>query len=401
MHAASIIERILEHGAKSSTYKLAILRALVDHTIEHPAQEPRNGLHHVPIVDVARRVLLYYWRPALQRVPQSPTPGRIVRMIRGLADAPLPGVASHEATAPAVIARMFDAAQSLDDSLIDAVLEVRHTLFDQPLRYIHNVGTQSHAELFSLLTIPLPGTTAPAPWDYDGHRKARPPRSELRARDWPTMLARERSFIVVAARTYEELSTLRYWLRDAILQRWLRECQRFSKSETPVASPAIFELPEPARDSIIVKQIRSLYRDIGLRRCLYTDRDLPTRWHLDHVLPHARFPVNTFWNLVPAYPVANSQKSDSIPLFDPALRARYQDHLDRCLDQGGELIGSQVQDTWRRYYQGPPPDSRTARLQGLWSLMDRTWGRLQDAGVPTWQPDVELMSPGLGPRQDE
>lgn len=71
MNTSAEIERVLSEGKKQSTYKLAVLRALVEHVIEHPAQEPRNGFHRIPIVDLARRVIALYWRPTLLGTPQG------------------------------------------------------------------------------------------------------------------------------------------------------------------------------------------------------------------------------------------------------------------------------------------------------------------------------------------
>jgi hypothetical protein len=71
MNTVAAIEQVLSRGRKESTYKLAVLRALVDFVIEHPGREPRNGLHYIPVVEIARRVLTFYWRPTLDGIPQG------------------------------------------------------------------------------------------------------------------------------------------------------------------------------------------------------------------------------------------------------------------------------------------------------------------------------------------
>ena len=84
MNTAATIERILSHGKKSSTYKLALLRAVVDFVIEQPAQEPRNGFHLIPVVELARRFVAYYWKPALLNVPQGTQRAVIPEALRKL-----------------------------------------------------------------------------------------------------------------------------------------------------------------------------------------------------------------------------------------------------------------------------------------------------------------------------
>lgn len=70
MNTAATIELILSQGRKTSTYKLCVLRALVDISIEAPGRQPSNGLHFIPVVDLARRALAYYWHPSLLGIPQ-------------------------------------------------------------------------------------------------------------------------------------------------------------------------------------------------------------------------------------------------------------------------------------------------------------------------------------------
>ncbi len=60
MDASRQVEMILKHGSKSSTYKFALLKALIDYVIEHPTEEARNGFHYVPGIFLAKQFLRYY-----------------------------------------------------------------------------------------------------------------------------------------------------------------------------------------------------------------------------------------------------------------------------------------------------------------------------------------------------
>ena len=405
MNTAAAIERILSHGKKSSTYKLALLRAVVDIVIEQPAQEPRNGFHLIPVVEIARRFLAYYWKPALLQVPQGPgSKGseprgkgpRIPRLLRELRDQGFMAARLDLAQEDmgSSVAEWLVEIPELPPALLDTLLELRGTILDQPLRYLPNLGSR-RAEVLSVVTIPrADGTGAPA-WtdDYEEHRKAAPGKRELRASSWLDLLSRERTFVVLSSRAYEEIADLRFWLRDAVLVRWLKECQRFAGQEQPI-SIDVLQLKIPGRDQEVVEELKAIYWQAGLRSCLYSGRELGRSQHLDHVLPFSRFPVNLFWNLVPAQPALNLQKSDRVPALTEPFAGRYREFISSCLAIGTPLLRRQLQVTWRRYFQEPEPPALPQRqlADQLFEMVRLSHDRLDRAGVETWEPPAEVLA---------
>lgn len=71
MDAPAVIEAILDRGLSSGTHKFVVLAALLDTIIECPEQDPKGGMHRVPVMDLARRVLALLWRPVVRGVSQS------------------------------------------------------------------------------------------------------------------------------------------------------------------------------------------------------------------------------------------------------------------------------------------------------------------------------------------
>ena len=69
-------------------------------------------------------------------------------------------------------------------------------------------------------------------------------------------------------------------------------------------------------------------------RCIYSDRDLVTGFHLDHFIPWSFVTHDLFWNLLPVTPSANVRKSDSLPNLD-----RYLSTIRYSSLSGGEDIG--------------------------------------------------------------
>lgn len=398
MNTASAIELILSQGRKTSTYKLCVLRALVDLSIEAPGREPRNGLHFIPVVDLARRALAYYWHPSLLGIPQmvkcgakSSIPAFVSKLAHS--NVSVPGVHLPDYDAGAPLAEWITGAEVLPKPVVETVLAIRQKLIEQPLRYLPNLGDR-RAEVFSVLT--LPGAERQAPpltAGHEAHLKRAARAAELRADTWLEILDRERTFVVLSARSYEEIAELRFWLRDAIVMRWVKECERFAsrRPDSPEIPLRAFELAYPERDHNRVSELRALYEAIGLDRCLYTDQKLDSCWDLDHLLPFSRFPVNYFWNLVPATVQANrgtGGKYDRLPPLTDSLLQRYSDFLERCLTQGTPVVARDVDATYRQHLQMPAPEdwyqNRTVRI--LRSVMETSWSRLAAAGVEIWEP---------------
>jgi len=45
------VESVLFDEKKSSTYKFALMSALMDYIIENPNEYPQNGFHNIPIIN--------------------------------------------------------------------------------------------------------------------------------------------------------------------------------------------------------------------------------------------------------------------------------------------------------------------------------------------------------------
>lgn len=241
----------------------------------------------------------------------------------------------------------------------------------------------------------MPGEGHPAPpltAGHEEHLKKAAKARELVADTWLEILDRERTYIVLSARNYEEIAELRFWLKDAIIMRWVKECARFARKLDMDIPIRAFELVRPDRDPARVSELRDIYRELGLDRCIYSDRELGEKWDMDHLLPFSRFPVNYFWNLVPSTKAANrgvGGKFDRIPKLSDPLLHRYAEFLRRCLDHGSIIVARDVDATYRQHFQQPAPEDwygdRTVRA--LQSAMETSWARLATAGVEIWEPN--------------
>lgn len=270
-------------------------------------------------------------------------------------------------------------AESLPRALVETLVSVRTTLVEQPFQYLPNVGDR-RLDIFSLVT---DGADPKA--DYEGHRKAaNRGRPFALASTWVELLDAEPSSVVLSARAYEEISEMRFWLHDAIVLRWAQQCAGWSKSPVSIDT---FEVtgPEP-RNLEVVPKLKRLYESLGLVACIYSQKALSGRWDLDHVLPVSRFPVNYFWNLLPADPRVNNEKRARLPVLLEPLRARYRAFVERCVSSQDELVQAHLRASYREYFQqGDVPESRDA-VDGVCSLFESSYARLEQAGVDIWVP---------------
>ncbi len=395
MNTTAAIDLILSHGDMKTTYKLAVLRALVDIVIEHPAQEPRNGFHLIPAIELARRSLAYYWKPELRGVIQArPTrgkpaiiPGEIRKLIEHgrLPGFPIPLNLDHSG---ACLADWTEGAPTLPEPLIAALMKIRKTLFSGPLRHLPVVGSR-RVEVFNLLTRPKQTPDNLAPWlsgTYQEHWEAASrSATDPRATTWRSILDWERTLLVLSARAYEEISAYRFWLRDAILMRWMQKCEAFSSAPVP---PSAFDLDLPGRSQSTITRLKSEYDRLHWRTCIYTGSPLRGAVHLDHILPFSRFPVDRFWNLVPTTAKLNGQKAARIPLMTAEIKGRYCAFLDALTASPSPHIAEDMDWTWRKYFQSAQNShSQTARpTAALWSIMEASLDRLEQAGVDLWEP---------------
>lgn len=383
MNTAAAIEQVLSLGKKSSTYKLGLLRALVDFVIEQPAQEPRNGFHRIPAIELARRVLGLYWRPVRLGIQQG-TQGteKIPATIDELAASgvAVPGVELASERSGLPLMNWIETTEAIPPAIVHALIEVRGVLLGQPIQYLHNVPG-GEVGIFSLLMQGLPASA-----DYEASRKAAMTAgARPRGSSWAELLASEPADLVLSARSYEEITEVRFWLRDSINIRWARECEGYRGAPVPLEA---FEFGEPARDSLIVQSVKRLYTSIGLKTCLYSDQPLPPSWDLDHLLPWSRFPVDLFWNLVPAHPDMNRGKGGKFDLLPrlAEVRPAYEKFLGRVLASNDKLVVKHLRITWRRYFQVQLGESEAeAAAERIWSVVESSWHRLAKAGVRVWQ----------------
>jgi len=113
-------------------------------------------------------------------------------------------------------------------------------------------------------------------------------------------------------------------------------------------------------------QLRSGLADLHDRRCFYCHRPLPTQFEIDHFIPWARHPNDAIENLVPADRPCNNNKRDSLAAMKHL--ARWAERLGTHDDRLGHLA---TDCRWQ-----------TDRVQTL--AVARSTYRHLPSGTPLW-----------------
>ncbi len=284
-----LVESVLsQREPKVATYKLALVRALVDIALTQPrtARWTDDGRVGIPIRAVAERWIAYYWPlfASSEFLPQMNGEQR-AREHRLAFTRPLQA-----------LIREYPGASSLARFDMDR----RHDELSGRTRKIHRA-----------LLAKLAGTIRSGPVTHAGS-----------ASGAGSLVGHRRGEILVGGPLWRELSLTGYWIRDALILRWGEKVAGLSGNEVSaaVAVAALLEGPDAEHETA---EARAIYGRLAGLECAWTGRRLhPEDYAVDHVLPYSLWRNNDLWNLLPAAPAVNRQKLDRLPTRELLARRR-------------------------------------------------------------------------------
>ncbi|MFX0173519.1 MAG: HNH endonuclease [Candidatus Hodarchaeota archaeon] len=347
MDSVQSFEMILQYGSRDTTYKFGLLLGIVDYVIENPLQPAINNFHFIPVFHIAKQFLAYYYPLITDNIRQGPVRSgkKSIKLEKYLEEF------KEEIKEKRFKKSYIDDSSSthilynhimnedISEDFVRLIYRIRKTILDQPLQYIRNLKGEKIG-FFGLLAKGIPFDSP-----FEDHRKAGLSlkwNTIKEVNTWETLEKHENCFIFVSHQTYEEISSLRFWLRDVLIKRWSQECvTRFNCSDSYILSKFDLWKEPPERDSGLIRKYRQKYTEIGLTECIYCKTSLTeNNFHLDHFIPWIRFPINRFWNLYPVCPSCNSKKQDKIPLMTKYLTSKIQHHLNICINNIQHILFS-------------------------------------------------------------
>ncbi|MBY9076049.1 HNH endonuclease [Nocardioides sp. WL0053] len=324
------IVAVLETGARTATYKLATLTALIDHCVEHLPADPSAPLE-VPVRALAHRVVEIYWRQVRpfegQQLRQSSQPvARIPRAVTTL----------REAAGAQGAGLSLDLAMIRCPEVYAATLEdVALTLVRQPIHRLQK----------------LPGGGG-VPFLYDDSWM----HDQVSRRTLDAHGGVIRLFHGVAY----GLARLSGLLKPALEILWVEDVRRMNRhldANVPDVAGHLF-----GRDRTALAPARSALKEAFGARCFYCEVPLAANNPVDHVLPWSRLGIDGLANLVLACGRCNGSKLHALPSVELMDRALSREPA--VLEQVAEAIAwptqyDRVVAAARGVYRGEPAGSLT------------------------------------------
>jgi hypothetical protein len=286
---------LLETGRRNSTYKLAVLLALIDIALERPAAN--DGTLAVPVREVAHRVVDYYWRQVRPYAEHG--------MLHQMASRQTPAIPVFVAEAREQLAakRIFTpaAARELGDPDYErAVSKVEMKLAANPLTYLQTPTAKMATAQASSARIDFI-------FDASGfHNKMT--RSELDAHG-PLVL---RPGVADAFREFAGL------IKPVIEIMWITDVAEWNRQRLDTDDLAGFLFG--AERTALVRTAPGL-RELQNNKCFYCERAITGTAHVDHVLPWSKIPIDGIANFVAADGRCNLDKSATVPTREHFERA--------------------------------------------------------------------------------
>lgn len=371
--ALPLVRGIVLSDEKSSTYKLALLRA-VTRIAEYapaaatPAPDGRDAVE-VPLGLVALNWLRMYLPLVRARLPQMPGNVGIERL--GFAkdgfEALLAlGTAPVELRVGAVFAG--EQAHAIDSALSRAA----HTIAKMPATFTRYPN--SDMQVF-------------------GVSRGRRGGASATVLDLETL--RGWGLIEVPGHLWRAMSRFGSWIEPMLVAEWSRLTRAYADRMGLAVAPGTAETAlawaEPVRSTALGRDIaqRLLGRGQPIE-CVWTGRLLkPNSFDIDHCLPWSVWPCGDLWNLMPAHTRVNQhEKRDRLPSAAAMANAR-----DRIIGwwEAAYLEDDALRPRFLREAAAALPLSNAVGTTAVYDALD--WRRLrlwQDQQVPQWTPSNAL-----------
>lgn len=367
--ALPLVRGIVLSDEKSSTYKLALLRAvarIADYApaAATPSPDGRDAVD-VPLGLVALNWLRMYLPLVRAGLPQMP--GNIGTERLGFAKDGFEALlAFGTASIELRVGAAFTGEQA--QAVASAITRAAHTIAKMPATYTRYPN--SDAQVF----------------DVSRRRRGGAPASisDLEAlRAW--------GLIEVPGHLWRAMSRFGSWIEPMLVGEWSRlihvYADRMGLAVAPGVAEAALAWVEPVRTTALGRDVvqRLLRRGQPLE-CVWTGRPLkPNSFDIDHCLPWSVWPCGDLWNLMPAHTRVNQhEKRDRLPSAAAMANAR-----NRIIGwwEAGYLEDDALRPRFLREAAAALPLNDAVGTTVVFDALD--WRRLrlwQDQQVPQWTP---------------
>ena len=291
------VQRLLDEGRRSSTYKFALLRALADLSVERGDDSGAPLL--LPITAIAEKFIAYYWRHITPLPRGTGEPAGILQQTR---DRPLKVLKAIKKR-QAVLGESLERAKRNQGEYSSLVAEVAQEIKRMPLYKLQTLVPTRKLE-FLYENQPKGDFIELKPGVACGLRRC-----------YAVIATRVRGAWIAFVRSVPANQSLLSLLPEAKLDLFL-----FGSARAPLVTYRPVLLPLQA----------------GL--CFYCDQPLSSQTAVDHFIPWARYPVDFGHNFVLAHAGCNNAKKHALAAFAHLKRwcernLEHRETLERELDR--------------------------------------------------------------------
>lgn len=286
--AISLAERLfvlLNEGAYTATYKLAVLAALMDLTLEHTTHDG-SAPDTFTTAQLAEKVIQLYWPQTTAYATREQA--RVLRQSTGRQAAIVNAILNFRDQLTGDPNCSLPRARTLEPHAWTHVLrEVEWILIKMPLPKLQRIGGSIDEFLYRIH------------WDDDVNEKCvrdyqRNRRSEFDNR------------IVLLPGVASALVRLHGLLRPILHRKWTQMVARINRLEEATLESFLF-----GAERISLQPVRASLFELHSGRCFYCEGQVHLdTLEIDHFIPWSRHPDNAVANLVPAHRSCNANKSD-------------------------------------------------------------------------------------------
>lgn len=336
------ISKIIERDSKTTTYKFALLRGVIDIIQDNsPFIEIVENRVHIPTGLLIEKWLLYYY-PILQSqtlIPQINGETNLAfsnQLNKLIFDYEIRGGFSAFYND----LKNKGIPEDLQRDFFDLAKKVRDTITKMPMKYIGRSISNDFYSIFNYENRTIRGIST---IDIEN-------------------LIKEFGTFSIPIEYYEAFKILGNFIngQDSILFKWAEFSVNASGNNLSVHKVLneVLKSPITLRE---IKESKKMYKEIlqkeGNVYCVWTGRKI-TNYDIDHLIPFSVWKNNDLWNLLPSDAKTNNIKRDKIPTPDMIEKQKnlileyweiiYESQSKRFQKEiQVALLGNQSFDTWK------------------------------------------------------
>lgn len=351
------LSAIIERDSKDTTYKYALLRAVIEivQEYDHLSVEKEQRMHF-PLGLLVEKWLLFYYPifessvfiPQKNGETEDRQPGKVIAFRLLFEELTLYYRDKGGFSAFYNDYRNGTIPEEANDLFLKLTHRIKHTITRMPMRYLGNSVFKSDYSIFHF---------------ESGHR-----RRDIRPQSIdPEYLINNFGSFSFSKELYVVFRYLGSFIAgtDSILFKWAEfsvNADKTGRLQLENVINEILKFPQTDRD---VYEARRFFdnqlHSSGKLYCVWSGKTLnkASELHIDHLIPFSLWKNNDLWNLLPAHPTINSRKRDRIPTIEliekrqdiiigywEKLRQNYSQRFDRELRIS--LTGSASSNFWQK-----------------------------------------------------